>query len=195
MTITSNPLSIMLLINNLLLKKYPPVIIALLLSLYSCTEVSKYSYPKVEIENYSHCEEYDISPFTDYQAFCKCAEENQLTFPTSTVQYGRLIINNAEIGESFQFEDGKHILDEFFIETFRMIVSDSSNFRWGELSTQHTCYIIEFFDSSDKLINRASITCGGMLSLEPSFGVTKWGQMNHEADSLLFSLIKNYHEN
>ncbi len=167
-------------------------IITLLFSLYSCKESVKYSYPKVEFENYIQCEEFDVAPRSEYLEYCECIQKNQLSFPTKKVQHGRLLINDAQIGEPFQFNDEKHPLDASFIEKFREIVSDSSNFRWGELGTQHTCYIIEFLDASDKLMNRATITCGGMLGLEPSFGVTKWGLMNHAADSMLFSLISKY---
>ena len=162
------------------------------MSVYSCQGSAKYSYPKVELDNYPKCEEYDVAPNSEYNEYCECIQENRLSFPTKNVQHGRLIVNNAELGEPFQFNEKKYLLDEEFIEQFRAIVSDSSNFRWGELGTQHTCYIIEFLDSSDKLINRASITCGGMVSLEPSFGVTKWGLMNHETDSILFNLINKY---
>lgn len=158
----------------------------------SCHETVDYLYPSVKVESYAACTEYDVAPNSDYAKYCECADENQLSFPTNDVQYGRLMINTAEFGDPFQFDNTSYNLDHDFIAEFRTIISDSSNFRWGELGTQGGWYILEFFDASNELVNRATLTSGGMLGLEPPLQTIKWGLPTHEGDSMINSLLDRY---
>lgn len=175
--------------------KFIPSTLAIILCsfiIFSCQETVEYVYPSVKVESYAACTEYDIAPNSDYPEYCECAEENHLSFPTNDVQYGKLIINTAEFGDPFQFNNTTYHLDHNFIAEFRTIVSDSSIFRWGELGTQSGWYILEFFDASNELVNRATLTSGGMLGLEPPLQTIKWGLPTHEGDSMINSLLDRY---
>lgn len=160
------------------------------LILTACQNESAQKPAAIKLETYTACG--DIADDAQhYTEMCDCIQQNGLTFPTKTVSGGKLYPNAGNEDEGYIRGDAVEI-DADFIAEFRAIVSDSSNFQWGEVGTTYTGYEIDFTDAAGKIINKASVTYEGMLGMDPKLGTTKWGSMTHEGDTKMRKLLARY---
>lgn len=167
-------------------------------ALSSCSDTEiKYDWESSNnlIEKYQKCNQWIDNPGTEYDFACNCEQMHDLQFPTSEAAYGKLIYNNGDMGSDFTHDKSFLFLDNKFIEELRVITRDSSNYRWGELGTQYTGCIMEFYNKKDELINIATLTWGAMLSTTPRLTSIKWGLLNDRGEKAMFGLLDKYEKN
>lgn len=146
-----------------------------------------------DLVQYEYCSEVFNWP-QKYDSACNCIKENNLLFPTETVESGILFKNClSDPTDGFQFVDS-FPLDKQFILDFRKITGDSSNFIWGEPGTPYTDYIILFFDDGGKAINRVEISYDHCLTAEPHLGTMKWGGLSNKGMIRIKALINKYNK-
>ena len=137
-----------------------------------------------------HCDN-----FTDdrkqYDTICACIKANNMTFPTENVASGEIYRNSSK--DQGEFKKGEsYQIDKAFIDAFKKLTGDTSNFRWGELGTIYTDYEIKFRDKDGNVINSAEVSLDGMISTNPNLTTTKWGLLSEKGDSIMRSIVLTY---
>lgn len=143
------------------------------------------------IKEYKKCNNIGSGP-NEYELNYECIKANNLTFPMKSVVSGKIIRNREK---NYSFKKGTEFeIDSKFINSFRLMVSDTTNFSWGELTTTYTDYIIEFYDSKGRMINQAKISYDGMLWTLPILKTTKFGLLTSKGEAELKTLMNTYSE-
>ncbi len=60
-------------------------------------------------------------------------------------------------------------------ERILKIISDSTNFKWGEIGTPYYDKTIVFFDKNENEIGYVDISLDGQINMFPNLAITKWG--------------------
>lgn len=124
------------------------------------------------------CQDIDNWP-PDYKELCDCYRANKYLFPAADSKEYILYQNiDQEYGETYQAISSGNKPEVF--DGFRTLLSDSSNFRWGETGTPWSTHKIDFINSKNEIIARITIGSGGMIWTNPDYRVAKWGSLTDE---------------
>lgn len=143
---------------------------------------------KIRIESYGACLEM-IDDKEHYTDFYNCVQEHGLSFPTQEVVSGMIYSNTSENFGHFSKDAGKRISTDK-INELKTIIGDSSNFRWGELTTTHPDKYISFMNRKGEIINEMSISYDGMISTNPRLGTIKWGALSDKGYRKLLQWVE-----
>lgn len=162
---------------------------------FSCERNARYN----QHNNSSSCEKIafykQCNIFTDdrkqYDSICHCIKVRNLTFPTENVVSGEIQKNSSkDFGEFIKGES--YSIDRTFIDDFKKLTGDTSNFSWGELGTIYIDYQIKFKDKNGNIINTADVSLDGMIATNPKLTTTKWGLLSKKGDSTSRSILLKY---
>ncbi len=148
------------------------LIILILCISISCFDKKNEDIPKQKTA-VDNCVDIDNTP-ENYQKNCQCIEDKKISFPSEKVIKAKIFKNKSKELGAF-IKDKGEVLDKNFIKQFNEIVSDTSNFIWGESKPISNDFLIEFYNEKEEMINQAFITKEGTIWTLPFYKKTKSG--------------------
>jgi hypothetical protein len=140
------------------------------------------------------CQKWRLDEVKNYDSLCKCEDKWNIQFPASSVTWGKIYYfsnEDEDIIESL-FYDSIRVVDDYFIDELRTIVSDSSNFRWGEFGTPFFSLFIEFYNMENEMVDFLAYDYQGQIRSSNMTATMKWGLLNDCGCKKIMNLIKLY---